>query len=154
MIEEEARVVAVDGDRVVIAVEKTSSCNSCSANNSCGTSSLARYFNFKPPELSIENTLQARAGDRVLVSMQDTLLMSGSFLLYIVPLLCLFAGAFLGKSLTVEADGEWLQIVSGFAGLLLGLYLVRWWSSRLPAGAAVKLVKVIQLQGRPVIFPS
>ena len=135
MIEEIARVVATEDDQAIIVVEKTSSCSSCQAKGACGTSSLAAYFNFQPPKLTVDNTLNARVGDQVIVGMPENVLVAGSFLLYIVPLLslilfALFASFFL-ESFWPGVDTELSQVIAGLVGLGIGFKLVKLFSAGL-----------------------
>jgi sigma-E factor negative regulatory protein RseC len=154
MIEEEARVIAIDSQWALIAVEKTSSCGSCHANQSCGTRSIADYFNFKPPRIRVRNRIGAKAGDRVLVSVSDSTLVSVSLLMYILPLLMMIASAVCVRLLFTEQSGEGWQIVAGLAGLAVGLLLVRNVSARFFDGSAVRLERILHSSSRPVIFPS
>lgn len=154
MIEEEARVIAIDAQWALIAVEKTSSCGGCHANQSCGTRSIADYFNFKPPQIRVRNRIGAKAGDRVLVSVSDSTLVSVSLLMYIVPLLLMIAGAVFVRMLPIEHTGEGWQILAGLAGLAGGLLLVRSVSTRYFDGSSVRLERILRSSSRPVIFPS
>jgi len=149
MIEEQATVLKVDGEMVIIAVEKTSSCHSCNASGSCGTSSLAKWFNFKPPEIRVQNTLNASIGDRIVVAMPDSLLMSGSFLLYIVPLLSLFATTVLARFL-FQGQGEGMQILAGLLGFGAGLWIVRHYSGFLVDNTSVSMIKILRNENRTV----
>ena len=108
MIEEIARVLAVENDSVVVEVKKTSGCGSCHAKGACGTSSLADLFNFKSPALTVKNTLNAKVGDSVLLALPEQTLLAGSFLLYIVPLVTMMLMAAFA-SLFQMFDGEALQ---------------------------------------------
>ena len=134
MIEEIATVISTEADMAVIKVEKTSSCNSCQAKGACGTSSLAGFFNFQPPEIKVANSLHAKTGDRVLVGIEENTLVAGSFLLYIVPLLMMMLFALFATALEPlfpALHTELLQTVAGLVGLAAGLILVRQQSGRL-----------------------
>lgn len=146
MIEEVARVLSVDNDSVTVEVEKTSGCSSCNAKGACGTSSLAGFFNFKAPALTVKNTLNAKVGDSVLLALPEQTLLAGSFLLYIVPLLgmILFAGL---ASFFQLSDTELPQIVFGLFGLVFGLFLSRKLSSIfMKQDNAAKMVKLFSRQ--------
>ena len=145
MIEEVARVLSVENDSVIVAVEKTSGCGSCHAKGACGTSSLAGLFNFKPPALTVRNTLNAKAGDSVLLALPEQTLLMGSLLLYIVPLISMILMAALASAFQ-GPEGEALQITFGVMGLVLGLFLSR--------KLSVKLMKPDETARMVKLFPK
>ncbi len=154
MIEEVATVISIEADMAVIEVEKTSSCNSCQSKGVCGTSSLAGLFNFQSPQIKVNNSLNARTGDRVLVGIQENTLVAGSFILYIVPLLMLLlfaVAASLLEPVFPTLDQELLQTIAGLAGLAVGLFFVRQQSSRLFEGKRnAFMVKILPSQANSV----
>jgi sigma-E factor negative regulatory protein RseC len=154
MIEEIASVIAVEGDVAIIRVEKTSSCGSCQASGSCGTSSLAAFFNFQPPQLKIRNTLDAKPGDQVVVGIEENSLVAGSFLIYIVPLLLLILFAVVAMALGSGLDAgdqELLQTFAGLLGLMVGLVIVKQQSPRLFRDMnSTILVRIIQQKTRQI----
>ena len=133
MIEEYATVVATDKDNAVIEVTKTSSCGSCQAKGTCGTASLANFFNFQAPRLTVENSLNAKPGDQVLVGIKENTLVTGSLLLYIVPILSMLlfaiAAGFIVQEKALSIDLELSQTISGLVGLAVGLVAVRYISA-------------------------
>ncbi|MEJ2214385.1 MAG: SoxR reducing system RseC family protein [Gammaproteobacteria bacterium] len=146
MIEEVARVLSIENDLAVVAVEKTSGCGSCHAKGACGTSSLAGFFNFKPPAITVKNSLNAKAGDNVLLAMPEQTLLAGSFLLYILPLITMIMMSALVAVFYVS-DNELVQIISGIFGFGVGLMLSRKFSARLMRpGQAAEMVKVFSSQ--------
>ena len=151
MIEEVARVLSVDNDYVTVEVEKTSGCGSCNAKGACGTSSLAGFFNFKAPALTVKNTLNAKVGDSVLLALPEQTLLIGSMLLYILPLvgMILFAGL---ASVFQLSEGELPQIGLGVFGLFFGLFLSRKLSSKLMKQDDT--AKMVKLFSRQVVISS
>jgi len=129
MIEEYATVIATQEDKAVIEVTKTSSCGSCQAKGSCGTVSLANFFNFQAPRLKVENSLNAKPGDQVLVGIKENTLVTGSLLLYIVPILSMLLFAiitgFIVQQNFPNIELELSQTLAGLVGLAAGLVLVR-----------------------------
>ena len=128
MIEEIARVVAVDLKYAFVEVTKTSSCNSCNAKQACGTASISGLFRFKAPKIKIINSIDAKPGDQVIVALPENTMLTGSFMLYIVPLISMiiFAVGFdslFGLFMLLET--ELVQVVGGLIGLIAGLLIVR-----------------------------
>jgi len=150
MIEEIARVNAIDGGYAFVEVTRTSSCNSCNARQACGTASLSRMFRFQPPALKLKNSIDAKPGDQVIVALPEQTMLTGSFMLYIIPLimLMLFAVGFdyvFGLFFSIER--ELLQVAGGLTGLAAGLFAARKYSARfLNDTSMASLVKVVRNQ--------
>ena len=66
-LEEVATVVAVDGDFVLLEVERGGGCGACALKGSCGVSALSSAFGHRAVELRLRNTLGACAGEKVLL---------------------------------------------------------------------------------------
>ncbi|NNJ91767.1 MAG: SoxR reducing system RseC family protein [Gammaproteobacteria bacterium] len=150
MIEEIARVVAIDDGYAFVEVTRTSSCNTCNAKQACGTASLTGMFRFQPPALKLKNDIAANPGDEVIVALPEQTMLTGSFMLYIIPLimLVLFAIGFdfvLGLFFFIET--ELIQVAGGLTGLVAGLFIVRKYSARfLNDTSMASLVKVTHNQ--------
>ena len=128
MIEEQAQVVQRDGDYVWVETQKQSTCGTCSLNKGCGTGIIATYFNNKTARIKIENAIGANIGDRVLIGLNESALMLGSFLVYLLPLLfvLIFAifGELMANQLLIEAK-EMVVIMSAVIGFLISIFFVR-----------------------------
>ena len=97
MIEEQARVVAVDADRAEILIHRQPACGSCSAKRGCGTSLLASWLPRRRQTFWVKNQTRAKAGDTVVLGLDETTLQKGSLMLYALPLVGLIAGAMAGE---------------------------------------------------------
>lgn len=120
MIEEEAYVAEVSGGLVWIEKTRKSACSGCA--QSCPSASLSGgLFDGKPVRLQVPSDLPLRPGDKVLVGIDEEALTGGSLWIYLLPLLCLFAGALLGESVIgsdlASALGGLLGLGLCFAGL-------------------------------------
>jgi sigma-E factor negative regulatory protein RseC len=127
MIEERARVVAVDGDSVLLQTQRQSSCGSCEVKSGCGTSVLAGIVGQKVTQLKLPNTLGAKPGDEVLLGMSENALVTGSLLVYMIPLVMLLLGALTGELVATQLgmDAELMPVVGGALGFVLAILLVR-----------------------------
>ena len=127
MIEEHARVVAVQGDTALLQTQRQSSCGSCEVKSGCGTSLLAGIVGQKITQLKVQNTLNAKPGDEVVLGMEEHALVMGSLLVYGVPLLMLLLGALMGEARAspLGMDAELLPVVTGATGFVLAFLLVR-----------------------------
>lgn len=71
---------------------KTGSCEGCSARGSCHSLS-----NRGEMEVEAINEAGAKAGDRIVLSIETASLLKASFLLYVFPILMLILGAAIGQ---------------------------------------------------------
>lgn len=136
MIEQEAQVTGIDGTDALVAVQRQSSCGSCAAKSGCGTSVVASMFPQRQQRLRLANTIDAVAGDRVIIGLPEAGLQRASLLLYGAPLLGLLCGAALGQQ---WGGSEPHAILGGLLGIVLGLGLVRQLGQRGIAGQPVLL---------------
>ncbi len=123
MIEEEAYVAEVSAGRVWLEKNRRSACSGCA--EACPSALSGGLFGDKRVRLQVISDLPLLTGDKVLVGIEEDVLASGSFWIYLLPLICLFAGALLGKSI---AGSDLASVLGGLAGLGLcfaGLKAVR-----------------------------
>jgi sigma-E factor negative regulatory protein RseC len=126
MIEEQGRVVTVNGALAEVACDRQSACGGCSVSGACGTSLLERYLGRQPLALQATNTIGARPGDRVVVGIPDATLPQAAFVAYLMPLLVMLLGALGGDWLADLIRQSWSQgliLLGGILGLGLGF---RW----------------------------
>ena len=86
-----------------------------SACDKCGMCLTAKGEKMKV-YVEVKNTLGAKVGDKVGVSMSDKFVLRAAFIVYVIPVVLVGAGLFLFRKL---AD-IWLLLVI-FVGLLLGI---------------------------------
>jgi len=130
IIEETARVVALDGDQAWVTTQRRSACESCAANKGCGTGIMARGFSGRRTlQLKVRNNVAAVVGDDVVLGIDDRVLVRSALLMYLLPLLALMAGAWLGEIINdglFYIDNEYLSIMAG----LLAMVAVLGWVHR------------------------
>lgn len=127
MIEETARVVQVQGQRVWISAIERSACGGC-AQGGCSTRVLAKMLPRR--ELEVDSEMPLSPGDLVVVGIDEGALLKGSLMLYIFPLLSLFFGAALTQVLAQSLDsgsGEAWAVVGAAIGLFASLLVLRLW---------------------------
>jgi sigma-E factor negative regulatory protein RseC len=122
MLEETARVIALKGGLLIAETESRSACSHCSSGV-CGTATVAKLFGVRRNRLVLENSLDARPGDRVVLCIGDDLLVRASVTAYLLPLLSMLGAAVLGD---VLGTGEGFVGLLALAGLASGFLLVRW----------------------------
>ncbi|NQD96139.1 transcriptional regulator [Pseudomonas sp. CrR25] len=128
MIEEQGRVVAVEPGAVWVETVRTSTCSSCAANAGCGQGLLDKLgVGARRGHVRALSDLALSVGDGVVIGVREDLLVRGSLLVYLLPLLGLFAAGLLAERFAL---GEPLVILCALAGLLAGWFGVRWRSVR------------------------
>ena len=156
MIEEQARVVQVSGDRAEVAAMRQPACGTCSAQAGCGTALLTSLFPQRALRFWVNNDIGAAPGDRVVIGLDERRLQQGSLLLYALPLLGLLLGAIGGEAgfSFIGLPAELGAVVSGLLGLIAALSVAR----RLASGATkvgdagVRLLRVAHRS--PSIAPA
>lgn len=94
MIEQQGRVIAVDGSVAQVQIGGRSGCPACDAGEGCGAGIFGRLLNRSEARLSLANELNLQPGDPVLVGLPETTLLRLVMRLYGWPLLAaLGAGA-------------------------------------------------------------
>ncbi|PTS82716.1 transcriptional regulator [Pseudomonas sp. HMWF032] len=131
MIEEQGRVVAVESGAVWVETLRKSTCSSCSVKAGCGQGLLDQLgASSRRGYVRALSDLQLNIGDAVIIGVREDLLVRGSFLVYLLPLLGLFAAAVLAER--VGLSEPWV-VLSALSGFLFACCAVRW-RSRFTAG--------------------
>ncbi len=130
---ETGRVVAVEADGVWVETIRKTTCGSCAAQKGCGHGMMNRISEGRrsliralpgkihPADCSVD--------DEVSISIPEEVILRGSLVVYILPLLAMLVGAGAGASLLPfsEDAAAGLGAVLGFG---LGFALVRWHAAR------------------------
>ena len=133
MIEERARVVAVEDGLALVETERRSACGQCAAGHGCGTALIGRLFATRVSRLRALNTAGASVGDTVVIGLNDSALVRAALAVYLAPLAGLLGGAVL-LGVLVGSDsalaGEPAGIIGGLLGLVGGLAWARRFGAR------------------------
>ena len=132
MIEEQAQVIEMSGDQLVLQAQTKSSCGSCAASKGCGTSVLAKVVGRKFTRFHADNSVDAEVGDTVIVGISEDALLRGSLVMYIIPIMGMLIFALVSEQLVdLAAENRDLLIAgSGIMGLVSGSLLSRWYFQR------------------------
>jgi len=136
MIEEDATVIAIDGEQVLVEVERRSSCDSCQAKNGCGTAVLRKVVGNKRSQLLVKRDRDLKVGDRLVLGLEEKALVKGSLAVYFVPLLLMIFFAILGVSLAGQLtlkDPDGASMLFALFGLGLGMAWLKFFSHRIAA---------------------
>ncbi len=120
MIEETVQVLSVENDSLWVEGVQRSACQSCAVQQGCGQGLLAK-FNLRPVRLQVSldgrNAKSFQVGQNVTIGIADHVVVRGSLLIYLFPLLMLLSGIWLGEKIFVN---ELAAIICGLLGLLCG----------------------------------
>lgn len=137
MIEERGRVLSVEQGAVWVETVRRSACDSCQARNGCGQSILqrlglgARSGFIRVLDEQAESRRQP--GEEIIIGIPESAVLHGSAVVYLLPLLVLFAGALMAQ---LAGATEPLIILAGFLGMGIGFAAVRWHGRRTHSNSA------------------
>jgi len=145
MVEAQGQVVKIEEDFAWVETEIKSGCNHCSAKSGCGTGVLSGVLGKRRPQLRVLNSLGVKLGEAVVVAVDESGIVTGSLLLYLLPLLLMIVFAAIGSALS----GEVWAIILAALGLVSGFL----WARVLTRSVAVsrKLRPVLVRRVEPVI---
>lgn len=159
MICESGRVVSIESDWVWVETHQTTSCQSCSAKSGCGQSLINSVFSGKRHYIKvaangIKDTVHLH--DEVEIAIPEHVMLKGSFIMYLLPLVFLIAGAVVGEHFTV-GKGDLGAISGAIAGFCMAAVFIRWHSNKNSANPAYqpvlhRIVRSASLSAGPVIF--
>lgn len=153
MLIETGRVVAVETDSLWVETIRQSTCGSCAAQKGCGHGLLNRISDGQRNYVRVLGSRQAvgacRVDEQVRISIPDQVILRGSLVVYMLPLISMLALA-AGAAALWPLSPDLAAGGGAGAGLLLGFALVRWhaWRHRDDPGLQPTLLET--LAPRPV----
>ena len=127
MLKENAFIVDIENDVAWVETQRKTSCGSCQARKSCGTSVLQKVLGNKRTRLKVNNPKNYGVGDEVVLGLREDALVKGSLLLYALPLVMMFGFALIGVLLFQVFDTEFSEgfsILFSLTGLGFGFLYV------------------------------
>ena len=124
MIEENGRVVAVEAGAVWVESIRQSACESCAARQGCGQSALAKLGKQHTSHVKALNVnrLDLQVGDSVIIGVPENVVMTGTLIAYMMPLITMLLAALIADSFLFQELGV---VIASVLGLGLGFLLVR-----------------------------
>ena len=120
MICSQAEVIGEAGSGwAVVEVKRSSMCEGCSENGSCLTS----LESGKKMDTRVRNPLGAKTGDLVELSINESIIVWGTVVCYLLPVLFLLIFLAAGLYLKDRLGWGWSEDIVGIAGGSLGLVL-------------------------------
>lgn len=122
MIEENAVVIEQIGTQVRLEIIRRTACGICGQTRGCGNATWGKLLGHAQTTLKVENPIDAKVGDYVVVGIEEKVFLNATFLLYVVPLMALFIGAGLAQ---VFFGQDGYVILGAVLGLGLGFFVVK-----------------------------
>lgn len=113
MLEQHAIVLKTENGKAWVEARESGTCGSCGSGG-CSTRRLADLFGRRERAFPVDNVLDAKAGERVVIGIPPGALWKSAFRLYGLPLLALIAGGLAGQHFYGDPGA-----VAGAAGGLL-----------------------------------
>lgn len=129
MLETRATVMQINHQFALVQAEQGSGCEQCDGKG-CGSSKLTQMFCSTPRQFQVDNPIDARVGDQVIVGVANGAVLRGIGLVYLLPLLAMIAGATLGSVSVAPELSDTYAAAGALAGLLVGFVCARWLASR------------------------
>ena len=127
MIETTGIVTALDGLHVLVQTEQ-SGCGRCHEDGGCGGNTIGNMLCSTPKAFRLQNSGNLRVGDRVTIVIPEGAIRQTAMRAYLIPLLALLAGAFVGHGIA----GETGAMIGSLASLSLAWISLRSMQFRCP----------------------
>lgn len=138
MLEEQGRVVALEPGAVWVETMGKSTCSGCSARSGCGQGLMDRLgIRGRRGLVRALTDLELQPGSPVIIGIDEKVLLRGSLLVYLFPLLMLFTSALLVDQISTK---ESYVILAGLGGFTLSWLIVRLRSKRIAGDPALQPV--------------
>ncbi len=147
---ETGRIVAIDADSLWVETIRKSTCGTCAAQKGCGHGLLNRIRDGQRGLVRVlpgaYTLADCRIDDEVTISLPDEVILRGSLIVYMLPLLSMLAGAVAGSH-WLSWSPDLAAIAGAVAGFALGVAAVRWHAWRHREDASLQPV-LAALPGR------
>ncbi len=130
MLETRAVVIQTDNRYAQVVASGGNGCSACDGRG-CGSGKLTQLFCSTPRQFKVDNRIHADVGEEVVIAVPDGAVLRGISLVYLLPLVMLFAGATLAGGWTADpAQRDAYAATGALTGLVVGFLLTRWFSGR------------------------
>ncbi len=133
MLTESGRVVGIEADSLWVETIRRSTCGACKAQKGCGHGLINSVSDGKRGYIQVlpghRSFAHYSVGDQVLISIPEEVILRGSFVAYLVPLIAMLVGA-LAAVRWLPGNEDLVAVVGAGSGLALGFALVHWHGTR------------------------
>lgn len=119
---EEGIVIRLDTRTAWVKTKKLSACASCKSQKSCNVMGGDDEM-----EVEVINAAGASVGDQVVIYFETASLLKATLLLYVFPLLSMFAGALLGREIAsvIQLSSSVSSAIFGFLFFLVSIVFIK-----------------------------
>lgn len=131
MSQKKARITDTSTDGwAEVLVERSDACSNCESAQFCHALSDCSKIKTK-----VINNAGAKVGDLVVIRLNTMVVLKGAFILYVVPIIGILAGAVAGSNLATSLgmDATFSAIIFAFIGLVVGFLIPAFLSRTLSA---------------------
>lgn len=127
MIEQNAVILSLESQAnntplATIEVVRKTACGLCGKTRGCGNAIWGKLFAHKMTSFKVQNTINAKVGQHVIVGIDEHAVMRGAVLLYMLPLVTMLIGSILVLQFN---PSDFTAIVGAIIGLLIGFAWVK-----------------------------
>lgn len=142
MIEEFAVVTKRFDDHVMLEIERRTACGLCGQKRGCGNATWGKLLGHDSHEFAADSAIDVNVGDSVVVGIDERIVLSSAFYLYVAPLFTMLLGAVMADTLL---DNEIYVMLAAALGLLLGFawvkgHLIGYGATKKPYGKKFRAV--------------
>lgn len=122
-LQETATVTKTEGNYALVAIIPKKACGSCQTTGQCGTQVLTEALPVNTSTLKIPNTLNAKPGDTIYLSLSPIALLMVSLISYILPLITMFIALAISSTMLTPLSNT-QAIISSILGLAIGFTII------------------------------
>ena len=145
MSAERGTVEKVEAEWAWVKTKRSSACSSCASRSHCLTQGGDQML------VKAQNTARAKKGDEVELYLNTKTKLKGTAIVYLIPVLGLFVGAFSARPLSaaIGMNPSLGMAVFTFTGLVLSVFLMRYLANRMDSKQTLTpLVKRVVFKAR------
>jgi sigma-E factor negative regulatory protein RseC len=118
-------VIKIIDRTALIQADPGLGCDQCKGKG-CGSSKLSQLFCSSPRQFKVNNLIDAKLGDDVVVEVAEGTLLRGISLVYILPMILTLVGAVLGNTWdSGVASNDIDAVIGAMLGLFGGFFLAK-----------------------------
>ena len=145
MTAEHGTVEKVEAEWAWVKTKRSSACSNCSSRSHCLTQGSDQMV------VKAQNTAHAKKGDEVELYLSTKTKLTGTAIVYLIPVLGIFVGAFSANPLSaaIGMNPSLGMAVFTLTGLVLSIFLMRYLANRMDSKQALTpLVKRVVMSAR------
>ncbi|MBV1888955.1 MAG: SoxR reducing system RseC family protein [Proteobacteria bacterium] len=127
MIEQSAEIVEIGFGSIWIKAPRQTVCGSCAAQSSCGQNLWSKFFEDRQDPVEVKFDASRHndliVGNQVVIGIPESVVVKGSLLVYIMPLITMLVAVVAGR--TIWGQSDTVTIFCAATGLAAGFILTR-----------------------------